>query len=275
MNLEQQNVKHTCSIMRIQQEGPLARPVAIETSDEVIMEKPLTIFLNEQEWITLLSSGTAMEYLAVGFLYSEGILLRREDLLNYYLDSDEGKFHVQLKENPELKTRLKGKRAVTTGCGKGTVFFDVLDALTTQPIKNQYKIPFDVILQLSSAFQKRSILFQETGGVHACALCDISGIQLFHEDVGRHNALDKVVGEALIKDISVDEKWLITSGRLSSEMVIKTARYGIATLISRSAPTNLAVELATQLNMTLIGFARGNRMNIYTGRERVFIKGEE
>ena len=219
-----------------------------------------------------------MDYLAVGFLHSEGILLHREELLSYQLDSKEGTFHAQLQENPSLKTRLKGKRAVTTGCGKGTVFFDVLDALTThpiEPIEKHEAIPFEVILQQSSTFQKRSILFQETGGVHACALCDREGIRLFHEDVGRHNALDKVIGEALLNHISVNDKWLITSGRLSSEMVIKTARYGIATLISRSAPTNLAVELAGQLNMTLIGFARGNRMNIYTGGERVSISTQE
>lgn len=125
------------------------------------------------------------------------------------------------------------------------------------------------ILNLSNKLNENSQLFKETGGVHSCALCSEEEIIMFHEDVGRHNALDKIVGEAFLKEIPFEDKILITSGRISSEMIIKTAKQRIPIIVSRSAPTELSVGIAKELGITLIGFARGRRMNIYQGEERI------
>lgn len=239
--------------------------------DFLVIEKPLTLYLNDQEWITLLTSPGAEIHLAVGFIYSEGLIRKFSDLESVELNLDADKVEITTKNRIDLQTKLKGKRTLTTGCGKGTVFYDVLDSLTAKPINHHYQIDAASILQRSTEFNKLSLLFRETGGVHGCALCNKDSIVLFHEDIGRHNALDKVIGQALADGISMEDKWILTTGRLSSEIVIKAGNHQIGMLASRSAATELAVELANQLNMTLIGFARGNRMNVYSGSQRVFI----
>ena len=119
-------------------------------------------------------------------------------------------------------------------------------------------------MDLIKEFNKSSQLFLDTGGVHSCALCDINKIIIFKEDIGRHNALDKVLGKALLEDIDFRDKIILTSGRISSEILIKTAKRQIPVIVSRSAPTSLSIDIAKKLNITLIGFARGKRMNIYS-----------
>ncbi|MDW7677536.1 MAG: formate dehydrogenase accessory sulfurtransferase FdhD [Bacillota bacterium] len=246
-----------------------------QVTDFLVNERPLTLFLNGQEWITLLTSMGAETYLAIGFLYSEGIIRQYDDLKSVEIDLESGQVDVTTKKNVDLQAKLKGKRTLTTGCGKGTVFYDVLDSLTSKPVNDEFLVEASSILQRSKEFNQQSLLFRETGGVHGCALCDENSIVLFHEDIGRHNALDKIIGHALSDGISMKGKWVLTTGRLSSEIVIKAGNHQIGMLVSRSAATDLAVDLAQQLNMTLIGFARGNRMNIYSGSQRVFIPPKE
>jgi len=245
------------------------------SEDKVIVEYPLTIYVNDEEWITLLCSGKDQYYLAVGFMYSEGIVKSIDDIESWHMNQEEGKIYLNVKENIELRNKMKGKRTITTGCGKGTVFYDVLDALTTKPITNNMRINPELIIEKASEFQKQSQLFIETGGVHACALYERDTMLCFHEDIGRHNALDKVIGQMLASNIAVEEGWLLVSGRISSEIVIKASRLNIGLLASRSAPTNLAVEIAGKIQLTLIGFARGNRFNLYTGGERLLFNSKE
>lgn len=237
--------------------------------DSIIKEYPLTIFLNGDEFVTLLCSPKGLEYLVVGFLISEGIIKKKEDIEKLHIDDEKGHAFVDLRNKDLFTDKLFGKRTVTTGCGKGTVFYNVLDSLGTKRIESGFKIDAEKILDLSSKLNERSFLFRETGGVHSCALCDSNGILLFHEDVGRHNALDKIIGEALLSNIDLSDKILISSGRISSEMIIKTTKSNIPILVSRSAPTDLSVNIAKQFNVTLIGFARGRRMNIYNGEDRL------
>jgi FdhD protein len=123
-------------------------------------------------------------------------------------------------------------------------------------------------------FIERSELFKATGGVHGAALCDADNLLIFSEDIGRHNAVDKIFGECILKDISMDNRIIITSGRVSSEILLKVARASIPLLISKSATTNLAVKLANELGVTLIGFVRGERMNVYTHRWRIRTDGK-
>ena len=165
------------------------------------------------------------------------------------------------------------ERAITSGCGKGEIYLEVIKYC---PYNNSdISIPAETLLAHISRFNKMSDLFQQTGGVHSGAICSRDAILLFHEDIGRHNAVDKLIGEALSRQISLADKILLTSGRLSSEILLKAARQSIPVIVSRSAPTALAVELAARVNITLIGFARGNRMNVYAGDARVETKASD
>lgn len=246
--------------------------VVREIEDQVVVEYPLTIYLNEEEFITLLCSPNSSEnltYLALGFLISEGLIVDKHDVGKIRVEEEKGHIHIGLNNKIDLKQKLYGKRTVTTGCGKGTVFYNVLDSLGSKKIRQDVRYEYQQILKLSRELNQQSGLFRETGGVHFCALCDQQSVLFFHEDIGRHNALDKIIGEAFVKGIDLENKMLITSGRLSSEMIIKAAKKAIPVIVSRSAPTELSVNIAKDLDITLIGFARGNRMNIYHGSKRI------
>lgn len=269
MTQKNNNCTTTLNIKKYTKDGMTA------VGDTVIVEYPLTIYINDQEWITLLCSGKDQYYLAIGFMFSEGIIKSIAEIEDWHMNQEAGKIYLNVKENIGLRNMMKGKRTVTTGCGKGTVFYDVLDALTTKTINNSMKIGAELIIDKAAEFQKKSQLFIETGGVHACALYERDKLVCYHEDIGRHNALDKVIGQMLVSNISLQEGWLLVSGRISSEIVIKASRVNIGLLASRSAPTNLAVEMAGKIQMTLIGFARGNRFNLYTGDERLLFNSKE
>lgn len=239
--------------------------------DIVIKEYPFTIMLNGQEFITLLCSPQGLEYLTVGFLLSEGLIKKKDDILSIKIDEERGSGEVITKKKKVLAKELFEKRTMTTGCGKGTIFYNVIDSFNCKIIENNMKIKVEDIIALMRKFNKMSELFANTGGVHSACISNEKEIILFHEDAGRHNALDKIMGEALVKDIDLKDKMMITSGRISSEMLIKCAKREIPIVISRSAPTDLALKLAKQLGITIVGFARGLRMNIYTEVERVII----
>lgn len=243
--------------------------------DTVIVEYPLTIYLNDAEWITLLCSGENQYYLAIGFMYSEGIVKAIKDIDRWELNEEEGKILLYVKESVVLRDKMKGKRTITTGCGKGTVFYDVLDSLSMKPCTSNTTLQAETIIKKASEFQKNSQLFVETGGVHACALYLNEDLVCFHEDIGRHNALDKIIGQILFSGKDITEEWLLVSGRISSEIVLKASKINIGVLVSRSAPTDLAIEIAKRIDMTIIGFARGNRFNVYTGSERVLFQDKE
>lgn len=238
--------------------------------DIVIVEYPFTIFLNEIEFITLLCTPKSLKNLAVGFLSSEGIISSKNDIRSLQIDEDKGRAYVHIENNDVFAftgDKLSGKRTVTTACGKErTISYSVIDFYGSENDKiiNTISISPKKILDLVNTFSKKSELFINTGGVHSCALCDKNNILLFEEDVGRHNALDKILGEAVLNDINLEDKIVVTSGRVSSEMAIKAIKKKIPVLVSRSAPTNIAVDLANRFNLTLIGFARGERMNIYS-----------
>jgi FdhD protein len=233
--------------------------------DLVISEVPLTIFINDVELITLLCTPDKLDYLAVGFLYSEGFVKTEEDIALMSLDRKSNIFRLKTREPMEFeKSEIFGRRIITSGCGKGATFFDYRDFSQCRKIENKVEFKSEKILDLMKDFQQRSELFKKTGGVHAAALCAPSKIVLFSEDLGRHNAIDKIFGEAFLSDISLEDKIILTTGRISSEILIKVAKRGIPAVVSRSAPTDLAVKLAKELGIRLIGFARGERMSIYS-----------
>ncbi len=237
--------------------------------DVVVKEYALTIMLDGEEFITLLCTPLSLDYLAVGFLLSESVIKSKNDIARIRMDEEKGIVEVSTVESSIIAKRLHGKRTMTTGCGKGSTFYNAVDSINCKKVSGNIEVSAQVILELMREFNKRSELFLSTGGVHSVALAADAGIILFHEDVGRHNAMDKIIGEASLKDIELSDKLVLTSGRVSSEMLIKAAKGRIPVVISRSAPTDLAVELAEQLGIAVVGFARGQRMNVYSNPGRI------
>lgn len=231
----------------------------------VVREIPLTIFLNEREIITLLCTGAHVESLAVGFLKSEGLLQRRRGLQSVVYDEASQTVRVFTNESTELAEQLFGKRTITSGCGKGTIFYSVLDSLQSHPLDNKITIRPEQVRLLMSELLRRSDLYRKSRGVHNCALANSGGIVVFRADIGRHNAVDMILGECFMRSIPTDDKILVTTGRITSEILIKAAKMQIPMLISRSAATSLSLELAQALNMAVFGYVRGGSILVYTG----------
>ena len=242
--------------------------------DTIIIESPLTIVLNNQELVTLLCTPSNLKYLAIGFLVSEGLLKDRDDIKNILVDDRRGIVRVDTGEQEETDKDVVFKRFITSGCGRGASFYSAADVQNQAKVDSQIELSTHDILVLMNEFQHRSLLFRTTGGVHSAALCDTNNILVFSEDIGRHNAIDKIFGECFLEDISTDNRFIVTSGRVSSEILLKIAKRNIPLLISKSAPTSMGVKLADDLGITLVGFARGNRMNVYTNSWRIVTDGK-
>jgi len=239
--------------------------------DDVAVEYPLTLYLNGEEWITLLCSPDSLEYLICGFLKSEGLIRKKEEIDGLTVDREKGHGWITLNALNPLALQLHGKRTQTSGCAKGITFYQALDVITLIPNTSNMAVKFSDLTALMSVFNGASPVFKATGGVHSCAVCSSAELLLLQEDIGRHNALDKLVGEALMTGISLKDKILLTSGRISSEILLKAARAEFPFVVSRSAPTDLAVREAEKLGITLIGFLRGNRCNVYAGQQRILL----
>jgi len=243
-----------------------------EVEDVVVREFPLTIILNNQELVTLLCTPKDLKNLAIGFLSSEGLIENKEEIRKIVLDDRRGVVRVETEGDKGVATEPLFKRIITSGCGRGAAFYSAADITNQARVESQIKISTRDVFALAKEFQHRSQVYRATGGVHSAALCDTKGILTFAEDIGRHNAIDKIFGECMLKDIPTDDRIIITSGRVSSEILLKIAKRNIPVLISKSAPTDIAVDLAVGLGVTLIGFVRGRKMNVYAEGWRVIGK---
>jgi FdhD protein len=237
--------------------------------DPVTCESPLTIYLNDRELVTLLCTLEYLDELAVGFLYSEGFVKTREDITDIKIDFKQGMARVSAKETSTIAEHTFLKRYITTGCGKGTSFYQLTDAVCRPVVNTEFKITSGQILSLMLQAQRMSDLFKTTGGVHSSAVCTHDEILFFREDIGRHNSVDKLTGRCFLDGIDTSDKILLTTGRISSEILVKVARLGVPLIASRSAPTDLAVKHAVEMGVAIAAFVRNNRMNIYTYPERV------
>jgi len=254
-------------IQRITKEGKK------DTEDLVTRELPLTIILNNRELVTLLCSPTDLKYLAIGFLSSEGLVKSKDEIKKITVDNQRGVVRVETAEDKELANELIFKRFITSGCGRGASFYSAVDVQGQAKIESQIVISALEVFSLAKEFQRCSQIYRATGGVHSAALCDTTNILVFAEDIGRHNAIDKIFGQCLLEDIPTGEHLIITSGRITSEILLKVAKRNIPLIISKSAPTDLGVRLANDLGITLIGFVRGKRMNAYTNDWRIVTDG--
>jgi FdhD protein len=241
--------------------------VAVERP--VPQEVPVTIYLNDHEIVTLLCLGDHLKSLAVGFLKSEGLIGDQASLGPIWVDEANRLVRVAVDEETELNEKLFLRRTVTSGCGKGITFYNALDAMINEKIQSPLTIGIDQVFHLMHDLAEASELYKMTGGVHNSALATVEKLVLFRTDIGRHNAVDKIYGESFLNNIPLEDKILLTSGRITSEILIKTGRMGIPILISRSAATTLAISLANQIGVTLIGYVRGKKLVVYAGRERV------
>jgi FdhD protein len=237
--------------------------------DWVAREFPLTIMLNDQELATLLCSPKDLRYLAAGFLFSEGFIETKGEIKRMTLNQQKGVLRVETTGGKEHAQESFLKRVITTGCGRAIAFYNPADIDGVKEVDSDVRLSPLHIFNLTKEFQHRSEVYRETGGVHSAALCDTGHILIFEEDIGRHNAVDKIFGKCLLEDIPTSDRIVITSGRISSEILFKVAKRRIPVIVSKSAPTDLGVIVAQDLRITLIGFTRGKRMNVYAGEWRV------
>ena len=240
-----------------------------EIDERIAEEAILRIFLNDREIVALSCTPHDQDHLAVGFLFSEGLLKSKDQIKS--LDRSEGGITVLTKAPLEIPEDSRLKGVLTSGCGKGKSLADweKIDPVEDILVNLDLILSPDQVHRVMLEFEKRSELFHQTGGVHSAALATSDDLVLFNEDIGRHNAVDKVLGESLLKELELKDKFLVISGRVSSDLISKLWNCGLSLVVSRTAPTSLAVKMAQRLGITVVGFARGKRMNVYSYPARV------
>ncbi len=240
-------------------------------NDNLVVEMPLTIFVNGQEVATLICSPGASLELGTGFLINEGWLQSPEQVKEIKADEEKGMFwlesHGTLSPDPDPHGRYLSENDDKL---KPVPYLNK-DARQIKPVNSDARFKAPHLLRLIELLENESKTFQLTGGVHSAALGDEQGLITRYEDIGRHNAVDKVIGYAFLNRIPLHDKVLVLSGRVATEILVKVARNGIPLLLSRSAAMYLAVQLAQEWNVCVVGFTRNQRFNIYSHRERILI----
>ncbi|UCE45000.1 MAG: formate dehydrogenase accessory sulfurtransferase FdhD [Methanobacteriota archaeon] len=246
---------------------------AAKARDVVSRESRISIRLNDFEVVALMCSPVSLKYLAVGFLFSEGFVNRKKDV--HAVDVDEKEEVVRVTADagePPPHDSAEGRLIAASG-GRGLTGADFAERAKALKSGSQLKIHPDTVISLMKEFLGRSKGFDRTGAIHSAALCGSNRIEVFHEDIGRHNAIDKAIGQAVLEEMSMEDKILVTSGRISAEILVKAARCGTPIVMSKSAPTDLAVKIASEANITIVGFAREQRMNVYSNAWRIQHEG--
>ena len=237
----------------------------VETS--VTVERPLTLYLNGQEIVTMMTIGDYPEYLALGYLLNQNMLRRDDRVVAVEYDPEIETVVVRTERRTDYEEKLR-KKTLTSGCAQGTAFGDLMErfeSVTLPPAE----LRTSWLYRLTHAINTTPSLYLEAGAIHGCVLCEADRPLVYMEDVGRHNAVDKIAGYMFRHGIEPGNKIFYTTGRLTSEMVIKTVQMGIPILVSRSGFTAWGVELARQAGLTLVGRARGRRFIALSGEERI------
>ena len=234
----------------------------------VVTEKPLTIYLNRQEIVTAMTLGDRPQQMAVGFLYNQNMLQHGDQITAIDYDEELSVVIVRTAHETNYEAKLQ-KKIRTSGCAQGTVFGDIMDRFDKVKLNPDMRISTRQLMHLSKAINTAPSLYLTAGAIHGCVLCTADKPLIYVEDIGRHNAVDKIAGYMFMDNIASEDKLFYTTGRLTSEMVIKTALMEIPILVSRSGFTAWGVELANDLGMTLIGRLRGKRFICLSGSERL------
>ncbi len=258
---EPQDPKLTERVRGLDQDGQ-----AIETG--VVVERPLTLFLNGQEIVTLMTIGDYPDYLALGYLLNQNMLKTDDVITAVDYDEELETVVVRTERETDYEEKLK-KKTRTSGCAQGTVFGDMMEKFDEVELPGEAVIKTSWLYALSRKINTTPSLYLEAGAIHGCVLCQEDRPLVYMEDVGRHNAVDKTAGYMFRHAIQPHDKIFYTTGRLTSEMVLKTVQMGIPILASRSGFTAWGVELARQANLTLIGRAKGKRFIALAGEGRI------
>ena len=232
---------------------------------ETIVEMPVSLTVNGKVWLTFMCTPVDVEALAVGFLYNEGIIESMEDVVDVRVCEHGDNVDVWLSHDAEQPTSWRK----TSGCTGGVTAVDLLAKPDVSFDGNRLEVQPETIGQIVEMLFEAQSLYRETGGVHTSALCDGEKIIVSAEDIGRHNTLDKIAGLCLMQNIVPEKRILITTGRISSEMLQKAARMDVPILISRTSPSSLSIEMAERYGITLIGYARKHRFNVYSNAQRI------
>jgi len=234
----------------------------------VVVERPLTLFLNDREIVTMMTIGDHPDYLATGYLVNQRMLSDADVVEAVEVDWDLSRVTVRTERQTDFEWKLR-KRTLTSGCAQGTVFGDVMENFGAAGLSEDARIQTSWLYSLSAKINQRPSLYLAAGAIHGCVLCRGDQPLIYLEDVGRHNAIDKIAGYMFRHGLTADDKIFYTTGRLTSEMVIKTVGMGIPILASRSGFTAWGVELAREAGLTLIGRAKGKRFVCLSGAERL------
>jgi FdhD protein len=234
----------------------------------VVTERPLTLFLNAREIVTMMTIGDHPDLLAVGYLLNQHMLQPDDEITGIEHDDDIETIVVRTKRQTDYEEKLK-KKVQTSGCAQGTVFGDLMEQFDEIKLAPDARIKTSWLYALTKQINTEPSLYLKAGAIHGSVLCQGDTPLVYMEDVGRHNAVDKVAGFMFLNGVSPDDKIFYTTGRLTSEMVIKTVKMGIPILVSRSGFTAWGVELARRAGLTLIGRARGKRFVALSGAERI------
>ncbi|WP_018133446.1 formate dehydrogenase accessory sulfurtransferase FdhD [Effusibacillus pohliae] len=242
----------------------------VEQMDEIVTEYPLTIVLNGSEFATLVCTPSDLRDMAIGFLASEGIIRFPDEIESVTIDEKRGFAYVEIGNKQPVAAEFFSKRFIGSCCGKSRQsFYFHNDVKTAKTVTSKAQVTIEQCLYLMELLQQSSSHFQNTGGVHNAALCDRDSLLIVRTDIGRHNTLDKIYGHWLQNRFSLHDKLIVFSGRVSSEVLLKVAKIGIGILISKSAPTDLALQMADELGITVVGFVRGQKLNVYTHAQRI------
>ncbi len=234
----------------------------------VVEERPLTLFLNGQEIVTMMTIGDFPRYLAVGYLLNQNMLKPDDEITGIDHDEELQVVVVRTKRTTNFEDKLK-KKTRTSGCAQGTVFGDLMESFDRVKLPAEATLRTSWLYALTKKINTSPSLYLEAGAIHGCVLCEEDRPLLYMEDVGRHNAVDKIAGYMFLEGLGPENKMFYTTGRLTSEMVIKTVQMRIPILVSRSGFTAWGVELARKANLTLIGRARGKRFIALAGEHRI------
>ena len=235
---------------------------------DIAGEHPLTLYVDKREIVTLMTLGAAPEALAIGYLRNQRLVTGIEEIVSVQVDWDVNAVAVTTRNGiADLDGRME-KRTVTTGCGQGTVFGALMDEIES------IRLPADAVLTEATFYglidnvRRHETVYKQAGAVHGCALAQGPEILMFVEDVGRHNAVDAIAGQMWLDEIDGADKIFYTTGRLTSEMVIKCAQMGIPFLVSRSGLTQMGYEVAQKVDITMLGRATGKHYLLFTGKQR-------
>jgi len=239
-----------------------------KVTTSVSVERPLTLFLNSREIVTMMTIGDFPDYLAVGYLRNQNMLHDDDEITSIDYDEDIETIVVRTTKDTDFEDKLK-KKTLTSGCAQGTVFGDVMETFDTVQLPQDVKVHTSRLYPLLKAINTAPSLYLKAGAIHGCVLCEQDRPLVYMEDVGRHNAVDKIAGWMFMEGITGADKIFYTTGRLTSEMVIKTVQMGIPILVSRSGFTAWGVDLARKAGVILIGRARGERFVALSGEDRI------